>query len=114
MTKNRLPKIFLLSLASGFLASCALITEKPEVRETHPYTSNDAIRAQDLIVGMRADDVLRSWGNPTHVEEPSSAQASTEERWVYRFGPQHRAFESVMPERIVYFRSGRVIGWETQ
>ena len=107
-------RIFILSLFSGFFTSCALFSQRPEVRESSPYTSSDAIRAQDLIVGMRAEDVLRSWGNPSQVEEPSNLSSSTEERWVYRVGPRHRAFESVMPERIVYFRSGRVIGWESQ
>ncbi len=107
-------RIFVISLTSAFLASCALLSDRAEVRETSPYTTSDAIRAQDLIVGMRADDVLRSWGNPSTVEEPSSETTTSEERWIYRFGPRHRAFENVMPERIVYFRAGRVVGWESQ
>lgn len=107
-------RIFAISLTSAFLASCALLSERTEVRESSPYTTSDAIRAQDLIIGMRADDVLRSWGNPAEVEEPSSETASNEQRWIYRFGPRHRAFQNVMPERVVYFRSGRVVGWESQ
>lgn len=107
-------RLFTISLASAFLASCALLSERPEVRESSPYTTSDAIRAQDLIVGMRAEEVLRSWGNPSSVEEPSAETLSAEERWIYRFGPRHRAFQNVMPERIVYFRSGRVVGWESQ
>jgi hypothetical protein len=77
---------------------------KPEMKEL--------VDSQDIAVGMPADYVRRSWGDPTSVEV-SGNPIYKNERWKYqRMGSSPQGYR---PEtRYVYFEGGRVVGWETQ
>lgn len=67
-----------------------------------------AIESRDLIVGMHMGDVYKVWGQPNEVETAGTG-GSGNERWTYFEGLSR----GLSPARIVYFESGKVIGWET-
>lgn len=73
---------------------------------------SDVMNAQDVAMGMPADYVKRSWGEPDEIEV-SGNPIYKNERWKYLkqiSTPQGYRQE----KRLVYFEGGRVVGWETE
>lgn len=73
---------------------------------------SDVMEAQDIAMGMPADYVKRSWGEPDGIEV-SGNPIYKNERWKYLkqiSTPQGYRQE----KRQVYFEGGRVVGWETE
>jgi hypothetical protein len=69
------------------------------------------IEKKDIALGMTHKAVQESWGDPEAVEI-SGDPLFGNERWRYTHytsGPSGYAKQ----QRIVYFKSGRVVGWET-
>lgn len=72
----------------------------------------EALETQDIAVGMTADLVRKSWGDPQSVET-SGNSVYKNERWKYTrdvASPSGYKRE----RRFVYFEGGRVVGWETE
>lgn len=70
------------------------------------------IEAQDITVGMTQELVKKSWGEPQGVEV-SGNPIYKNERWRYtRSVSTSEGFKK--EDRLVYFESGRVVGWETK
>lgn len=73
---------------------------------------DEVVESQDIAIGMPADYVRKSWGEPTSVES-SGNPIYKNERWQYLkqvSTPQGYKQE----KRLVYFEGGRVVGWETE
>jgi hypothetical protein len=73
---------------------------------------DDVLESQDIAIGMPADYVKKSWGEPTDIET-SGNPIYKNERWQYLrqvSTPQGYKQE----KRLVYFEGGRVVGWETE
>jgi len=71
-----------------------------------------AIDNGDIVLEMPKDAVRKSWGDPDAIEVAGNPDYGNE-RWVYT------TFESTTDgfhkqERKVYFKRGRVIGWESR
>lgn len=64
----------------------------------------EAIEANDIVVGMSRTEVIDSWGEPIRREVAGRGE-SGHERWTY--GTRN----SVRGERYLIFESGRVVGW---
>lgn len=80
------------------------------IKEMKNY--DDVVEAQDIALGMPADYVRKSWGEPTSIEV-SGNPIYKNERWQYLrqvSTPQGYRQE----RRYVYFEGGRVVGWETE
>lgn len=73
---------------------------------------DDVVEAQDIALGMPADYVKKSWGEPDNVES-SGNPIYKNERWQY-----NRQVSTPLgykqEKRLVYFEGGRVVGWETE
>lgn len=72
----------------------------------------DVVESQDIAVGMPAEYVKKSWGEPVNIEV-SGNPIYRNERWQYNkqvSTPQGYKQE----KRFVYFEGGRVVGWETE
>lgn len=72
----------------------------------------EVMESQDIAVGMPADYVRKSWGEPSNIEA-SGNPIYKNERWKYLkqvSTPQGYRQE----KRLVYFEGGRVVGWETE
>ena len=72
----------------------------------------DVMESQDVAMGMPADYVKKSWGEPENIEV-SGNPIYKNERWKYLkqvSTPQGYRQE----KRYVYFEGGRVVGWETE
>ncbi len=79
--------------------------------EVHSDEIADMIEKNDISVGMSQKAVLESWGDPDLVEVAGSPVYGNE-RWRYsRFTSSSDGYQK--ENRIVYFESGRVVGWET-
>lgn len=73
---------------------------------------HEALETQDIAVGMTADLVRKSWGDPQSIEA-SGNSVYKNERWKYtRDVPSPSGYKR--ERRFVYFEGGRVIGWETE
>lgn len=73
---------------------------------------DEIVESQDIAVGMPADYVKRSWGDPDRVET-SGNPIYKNERWQYlRQVPTPQGYKQ--ERRSVYFEGGRVVGWETE
>lgn len=76
------------------------------IEETKPkldYKENLlAVRNNDILLGMKKDDVLSSWGKPLRVEVAGNPRHENE-RWLYRMNGA---------SKYIYFESGEVQGWE--
>ncbi|MCC6276369.1 MAG: hypothetical protein IT289_00485 [Oligoflexia bacterium] len=75
------------------------------------YSSNimDAVAKGDIVLGMTKDAVVESWGDPSVVEVAGS-QLYGNERWTYvDYISTPEGFQK--EERILYFESGKVVGW---
>ncbi len=72
----------------------------------------EVMESQDIAVGMPADYVRKSWGEPDNIESSGNVIYKNE-RWKYLkqvSTPQGYRQE----KRYVYFEGGRVVGWETE
>lgn len=73
---------------------------------------DEVVESQDIAIGMPAEYVKKSWGEPINVEV-SGNPIYRNERWQYNkqvSTPQGYKQE----KRYVYFEGGRVVGWETE
>lgn len=73
---------------------------------------DEVVESADIAVGMPAEYVKKSWGEPDNVET-SGNPIYRNERWQYNkqvSTPQGYKNE----KRLVYFEGGRVVGWETE
>jgi len=73
---------------------------------------DDVVESQDIALGMPAEYVKKSWGEPVNIEV-SGNPIYRNERWQYNkqiATPQGYKQE----KRYVYFEGGRVVGWETE
>ena len=69
------------------------------------YTKHDrslAIRSQDILLGMKKDEVLESWGKPQRVDIAGNPRHENE-RWLYQMNGT---------PKYIYFEAGEVQGWE--
>ncbi len=72
----------------------------------------ELVGSQDIAVGMTADLVKKSWGDPESVDH-SGNEIYKNERWKYtREVPSPSGYKR--ERRFVYFEGGRVVGWETE
>lgn len=62
---------------------------------------NDAITRSQVMVGMTAEDVVRSWGRPEKINRTMTARV-TREQWVYRRG-------GIGNDQYVYLENGVVV-----
>jgi hypothetical protein len=70
------------------------------------------IKSQDIAVGMSAEQLKRSWGEPNQVYVSGIPQFGNG-KWVYiKQAPTPDGYRP--QKRIVYLESGLVTGWETQ
>lgn len=73
-------------------------------------TTEDLIASKDIALGMQTDFVKRSWGTPDSIEIAGNPLYGNE-RWRYkRYSPTPDGFR--LQSRIIYFESGKVVGWE--
>lgn len=81
--------------------------------EDEKYTDELAqiIEKNDIAVGMSQKAVVQSWGDPDIVEVAGDPVYGNE-RWRYsKYESGDEGFNK--QTRVVYFESGRVVGWET-
>ncbi len=72
----------------------------------------ELVDSQDIAVGMTAELVKKSWGDPESVDH-SGNEIYKNERWKYtRDVPSPSGYKR--ERRFVYFEGGRVVGWETE
>lgn len=78
---------------------------------SHPPEIQSLVDINDITVGMTKQAVRDSWGEPELVEVAGNPMYGNE-RW--HFTEQTQSAEGYHSQkRIVYFESGRVIGWES-
>ena len=73
---------------------------------------DEVVESADIAMGMPAEYVKKSWGEPDNIET-SGNPIYRNERWQYNkqvSTPQGYKNE----KRLVYFEGGRVVGWETE
>ena len=110
--KNDQEKIEMLSIPSIEGRQAWINKNKIWSRTKSLKEFDDVVEAQDIALGMPAEYVKRSWGEPTSVEI-SGNPIYRNERWQYNkqiSTPQGYKQE----RRHVYFEGGRVVGWETE
>jgi hypothetical protein len=82
------------------------------LRSKNTKDFDSAVESQDLVLGMPADFVKRSWGEPMAIES-SGNPIYKNERWKYL--KQVSTPNGYRQEkRTVYLEGGRVVGWETE
>jgi hypothetical protein len=102
-------------IARAALAERKPALSAPQSNEESPqfnpsYEIQDAIESGHLVVGMKMMDVLSVWGRPRDIESAGDPNLG-HQKWTYSDSLfQHMQLK---PSRVVYFESGRVIGWET-
>jgi hypothetical protein len=70
----------------------------------------DAVKRNDIVLGMTKEAVLESWGEPEDVEVAGNSLYGNE-RWKYiEFVSTQEGFQR--EERMVIFESGKVVGWK--
>lgn len=71
-----------------------------------------AVQTQDIVLGMPADFVKKSWGEPDAIEN-SGNPIYKNERWKYikQVSTPNGYHQE---KRYVYLEGGRVVGWETE
>lgn len=78
--------------------------------EDHPVI-NTIIEKNDVTLGMSQNAVIQSWGDPDIVEVAGNP-VYRNERWKYtKMISGDEGFQQ--QTRVIYFESGRVVGWET-
>jgi hypothetical protein len=76
----------------------------------HPAPIQALVEINDITIGMTKQAVRDSWGEPELVEVAGNPVYGNE-RWAY--SEQIPSAEGYQTEhRLVYFESGRVVGWE--
>lgn len=79
--------------------------------ESHTDEVASLIEKNDVTVGMSQKAVNESWGDPDLVEVAGDPIYGNE-RWRYsRYISSNDGYQK--QTRIIYFESGRVVGWET-
>jgi hypothetical protein len=63
---------------------------------------NEAIGNREIVVGMRKDDVMASWGRPSRVDVAGNPSLENE-RWTFFYRGRLKQ---------VYFENGQVQGWD--
>ena len=82
------------------------ITTNPKINQTIAAI----IKNSDIALGMTANEVEQSWGEPTHIEYAGNPVYQNE-RWSYtKEISTKRGYHK--ETRLVYFEYGRVAGWE--
>ncbi len=72
----------------------------------------ELVEAKDIAIGMPAQLVKKSWGDPDSVEVSGNPQFKNE-RWKYnKFISSNEGYKA--EKKIVYFEGGRVVGWEIE
>lgn len=72
----------------------------------------EAIDQGDVILNMSRDAVLKSWGDPDVIEVAGNPDLGNE-RWIYiQYEASPEGYQK--QERSIYFKSGKVAGWETR
>lgn len=98
-------KIYFLKLPQrerrDYLLSRGFI-EEPKVPLYNQRETAFAVRKQDILLGMKKNDVLESWGKPLRVEIAGNPR-NENERWLYKMNGA---------SKYIYFESGQVEGWE--
>jgi hypothetical protein len=70
------------------------------------------IEKNDVAIGMSQRAVVESWGDPDSIETAGDPVYGNE-RWRYsRYVASNDGYQK--QNRVIYFESGRVAGWETQ
>jgi hypothetical protein len=70
----------------------------------------EVIAKSDVSLGMTQNQVIQSWGDPELVEIAGNSLYKNE-RWQYtKFVPSYEGYKKQL--RLLYFESGRLIGWE--
>jgi hypothetical protein len=73
---------------------------------------DDVIESQDIALGMPAEYVKKSWGEPTQVDHSGNPLYKNE---LWHYSRQISTPQGYKQEkRMVYFEGGRVVGWETE
>ncbi len=110
--KNDQEKIEVLSIPSVEGRQVWINKNKIWSRAKDLKNFDDVVEAQDIALGMPADYVKKSWGDPDNVET-SGNPIYKNERWQY-----NRQVSTPLgykqEKRLVYFEGGRVVGWETE
>jgi len=79
--------------------------------DTYSNQIADMIEKNDVSLGMSQRAVNESWGDPDVVEVAGDPVYGNE-RWLYsRYVSSSDGYQKQV--RVVYFESGRVVGWET-
>lgn len=79
--------------------------------ERYPDEVAELIEKNDVMVGMTPKAVQESWGDPDAIEVAGNPIYGNE-RWRYnRYVSSDEGYQQ--QTRIIYFESGRVVGWET-
>ena len=94
------------------LSSCALLGLGWQREDGREDPISRAIHTGDVVLGMNADEVANSWGEPVKIDRQGSNE-SGRERWVYVDGLSAPGFRSLADKRVIYFDRGEVVGWET-
>jgi hypothetical protein len=68
-----------------------------------------ALESEELILGMRTQDVLSIWGKPQRIESAGDPKMGNQ-KWSYS-NSVLRQWNS-QPSKVIYFESGKVVGWE--
>jgi hypothetical protein len=110
--KNDLEKIEMLNIPSIEGRQVWINKNKIWSRAKSLKEFDEVVESADIAVGMPAEYVKKSWGEPDNVET-SGNPIYRNERWQYNkqvSTPQGYKNE----KRMVYFEGGRVVGWETE
>ena len=110
--KNDLEKIEMLNIPSIEGRQVWINKNKIWSRAKSLKEFDEVVESADIAVGMPAEYVKKSWGEPDNVET-SGNPIYRNERWQYNkqvSTPQGYKNE----KRLVYFEGGRVVGWETE
>lgn len=106
-------KIDLLSIPSTEGRQAWINKNKIWSRAKNSLESFDSVvEGQDIALGMPADYVKRSWGEPDQIEA-SGNPIYKNERWQY-IKQISTPYGYKQEKRSVYFEGGRVVGWETE
>lgn len=81
-----------------------------ETESPQPQPTWVRLPAGDIALGMTEGDVLRNWGDPLKVQQ-AGIDSTRRQRWIY-LDESTKSWGSSQA-RIVYFRQGAVVGWET-
>jgi hypothetical protein len=81
-----------------------------EQRERREEEIQYGLDSREIVLGMNMEQVSSIWGRPMNIETAGDPGFG-HQRWVYHEGISSRW--NIKSSRIVYFESGKVVGWET-